>query len=236
MAINKDFLVGDKIDVTADGERFYKSIVGEVYKNGLILINAPIYRQSVMQLGINDEVGVVYYRESGRYITLMRVVDVIMQENLMYYALERLTDPEKNQRREFYRLPTHSVDTKLCMYEDGLELLLARDGDTYEARVLAEARAKDISTAGVGLVTTKWACSPGENYMLKLYFDGFRGETPPIQVCARVMRSEVAPDSGIYNVGMQFFGLPKEKSDYLTKYILNQQQKMILRRRLIEGD
>ena len=228
--------VGDKVDITLDGKRFYKTTVGEVYQSGLVMIGAPIYRQTVLQLRLFDEVCMVYYRDSGRFLALMRVVDFLTKDGVRYSILEQTTESEKDQRREYYRLPTNSIETILCEYQDGLEMTLALRDEVYDAVVLAEARARDISATGIGIVTTRWECKLGDAYLLKLYFDGFSGKSAPMLVCARVMRSELTPESGIYNVGMQFFGLVKSKSEYLRKYILSQQQKRILQKKLIEGD
>ena len=229
-------VVGDKIDLTIDGKRFYKARVDDILKNGLLLTSLPIYRTAQMQLNVLDEVYLVFYRDSGRYIAIVRVVDFQRKDDLRYPIFELATIPEKDQRRESYRLPVSSIDTLLFEYKDGAELSLSINEGTGEASELAEARASDISVTGIALVTTKWECKLGERYLLKLYFDGFGGKTPPFLVCAQVMRAELTPESGIYSVGMQFFGLTKNKNEFLTKFILTQQQKRIVQRRLIEGE
>ncbi|MCL2046268.1 MAG: flagellar brake protein [Oscillospiraceae bacterium] len=229
-------VVGDKIDLTVDGKQFYLARVDDIDRNGLVMISAPIYRQTQMHLRLYDEVYVVFYRISGRYIVLARVVDIVTKNETQYPVIEILTDPEKDQRREYYRLPVNSIDTVLFEYTEGAELTLALREDIEEAARLADARAKDISVAGIGLLTTKWECKRDERYMLKLYFDGFKGDSAPFLVCGRVVRSVLTPESGIYNVGMQLFGLTKSKNDFLTKYILTEQQKRIVQEKLIVGE
>ena len=227
-------VVGDKVDVTVDGQTFYKTTIGEVFQDGLVMMGAPIYKSAYMPLNLYDEICLIYYRDSGRYFALMRVVDFLNRDNVTYVMLEKIAEPEKDQRREHYRLPTNSIESMLCEYRNGLETALTIKEESLDVQVLADARARDISAAGIGLVTTKWACQQGEDYLLKLYFDGFKGETPPFMICAKVMRSVQSPESGFYNVGMQFFGATKDKSEYLSKFIISQQQKQILKRRLLE--
>ena len=229
-------VLGDKIDLTTDGRRFYKSRVDDVLRSGFLLISAPIYRASQMPLRIFDEVYIVFYRDSGRFICLARVVDFQEKNEVRYPLLEVLTEPEKDQRRESYRLPVSSVDTMLYEYTDGAEYSLSLTNDSGLAEKLAEARASDISITGISIITTKWECKLGDKYLLKLYFDGFKGRTPPFLICGEVMRSELTPESGIYNVCMQFFGESKEKEEFLSRWILTQQQKRIVQRRLIEED
>ena len=227
-------VIGDKLDVTTDGRRFFKTYIGDIYPNGLVLIGTPIYRRTQMELHIMDEIYLVFYRESGRYITQMRVVDFQIKDDVKYALLEQLMIPEKDQRREVYRLPT-GVETLLCEYTDGMELTLSLRDDIVEADVLTEARTRDISVTGTALVS-KRECNLGERYLLKMYFDGNRGKKPPFLVCGTVMRSERSLKGDTYEIGMKFFGLTKSKSEFLTKYVLRQQQQMIVKRRLIEGE
>ena len=229
-------IVGDKIDLTIDGRNFYKSRIDDIDGHGFIMISAPLYRQTQMHLRILDELYMVYYRESGRYIVLVRVVDIYEKNGTDYPLLELLTDPEKDQRREHYRLPVSIVDTVLFEYTESNEILLTIKDEPDDLIKLAEARAKDISVSGIALMTTKWVCEVGDRFILKLYLEGIQNSASSFCVCAKVMRSEVTAESGVYDVGMQFFGIPREKTDLLTKYIMTQQQKRILQQRLIEGN
>ena len=230
-------VIGDKLSVTDDGVNFYKTTVGDIYRNGLILIGTPIYKEEQMELKLSDEIYLIFYRENGRYITKTQVVDFQVKDGVRYALLEQLTEPEKDQRREHYRLTAGvGVEAFLCEYIDGIEMTLSAREDIKEIEHLAEARARDISVSGIALITTKRQCAPGEKYLIKLYFDGFKSKNPPFLVCANVIRSVLNQDGNMYDVGMQFFGLPKDKDDFLAKYIITEQQKRILKRKLIEGE
>ena len=233
---NTMLVIGDKIDLTIDGKTFYKSRIDDVDRYGYISVSAPVYRQEHMDLRVFDEVYLVYYRDSGRYIVLARVIDILDSNDTSYPLLQLLTEPSKDQRREHYRLPVSSIDTAIYEYTEGAELTLSLLDDVVSANLLAEARARDISVTGIGLMTTKWECKVGDKYLLKLYFEGFKGSSPPFLTCATVVRSELTSESGIYDVGMQFFGMIKNKTEFLSKYILSQQQKRIMQQRLVEGD
>ena len=229
-----DILVGDKIDITTDRRRFYKSSVGDVYENGFYLIGPPIYRGYQMSLQLFDELYVVFYRQSGRYITRMRVVDFQTKGELRYSILQQLTVPEKNQRREFYRLNA-SAEAKLYEYTDGIEMALAFRNELKDAKPFAEARMRDISVSGVALLT-KWECSVHEKYVLMLVLNEDKNKPMPFFISAQVVRAEPTDENGVFDVGMQFFGLTKDKKDFLSKYIITQQQKKIMQIRLIEGE
>ena len=164
----------------------------------------------------------------------MRVVGFQVKDEVRFTILERMTDPVKDQRREFYRLPT-SVEALIFEYTDGIEVTISVREDETEVTRLAVARAKDISATGIALIT-KRQCFPEERYLLKLNFDAKRDKASPLWVCASVIRTELTLESGMHNMGMRFFGLTKDKSEFLSKYILAQQQKKIVQRRLIEGE
>ena len=232
MAKDTDLLVGDKIDLTYNGRQFYKSMIGDIYDNGLVLVSPPIYRGITMQL--LSDVYLVFYRESGRYAILMRVAGFEEKAGIRYTILEQLSEPEKNQRRDFYRLPD-SVEAFLYEYTDGIEFSLDGREDIADAVMLAAARTKDISLMGTALVS-KWECRLGERYVLKMLLKGQRDKTQPFLVCGEVRRAELSIESGIYNIGLQFIGITKEKRDYLSKYILAQQQKKIAQQKLVEGE
>ncbi|MCL2126038.1 MAG: flagellar brake protein [Oscillospiraceae bacterium] len=230
-----DFLyVGDKIDLTFNGRRFYKTMIGDIYKSGLVLVSPPIYRGVQMSLDMLAEVYLVCYRESGRYTILTRVVGFEEKSGIRYTILERLTEPEKNQRREFYRL-SDSVEAVLYEYIAGIELTLDGRTDVPDAVQLAVGRTKDISAMGAALLS-KWECRLGERYLIKMLMKGPRDRTDPFMVCGEVRRSALTSENGIYYAGMRFFGLTKEKNEYLQKYILTQQQKIIAQKKLVEGE
>ena len=234
MAKHDTLYIGDKIDLTYNGRRFYKTVIGDMNDNGLILVSPATYRGITMQLQMLAEVYLVFYRESGRYSIQVRVVGFEDVDSVRYTILEQLTEPEKNQRREFYRLPD-SVETLMYEYIDGIEYTIEGVEDVDEAVQLATARTKDISAMGTALVS-KWECRMGERYLLKMKLKGQRDKTLPFMVCAEVRRAEVSYESGIFDVGMRFIGLSKEQSDYLSKYILTQQQKKIAQKKLVEGE
>jgi len=227
-------VLGDKIDITTDGRRFFKTSVGDIYKNGQVLIGPPTYRNTQMELHMFDEIYLVFYRDSGRYITQMRVVDFQTKDGVRYALLEQMIIPEKDQRREVYRLPL-GLETLLCEYTDGIEMMLEMKDDIPDAEIITEARTRDISVTGTSLLTSRECCL-GEKYLLKMYLDGGRGKKTPFIICATVMRSEKSLKTDMFEIGMRFFGLTKTKSEYLSKYVLRQQQQIIVKRRLIEGE
>ena len=234
MSKGSTLTVGDKVDLTRDRRHFYKTTVWDASDKGLILIGAPVYKGAQMHLELNEEVVLVFYRDTGRYVTKMKVVGFREREEVRYTLLEQLMPPEKNQRREFYRLHV-SAPVQLFEYQEGIEATLSIRDSVKEANMFADAKIKDISVSGIAL-TTKWRCKENENYVLKLALQTGGNNQGPLTICARVTRTDPAQEGGANVVGMRFFGLTKDKRDFLSKYIIAQQQRMIVQVKLVEGE
>ena len=204
-------VIGDKVDITTDGRSFFKTSIGDILDDGLVLIGPPIYRRTRMELHFADEIYLVFYRDSGRYITQMRVVDFQIKDGVKYALLEQMIVPEKDQRREVYRLPV-GVETLLCEYIDGIELALAMRDGLHEPRIISQATTRDISITGTSL-RSSLACKLGDKFLLKMFLEGNRAQKAPFLICASVVRFENSLKAGRYELGMRFFGLTKEKSE-----------------------
>ena len=129
-------------------------------------------------------------------------------------------------------MPT-SVEAMLYEYTDGIELYPDERIYSQGEIKLSDARAKDISVTGIALITNL-NCMPDDKFLINLNFDLKRDKIQPMLLCAGVIRTQRTLESGMYNVGMKFFGLTKPKSENLSKYILAQQKRIILQKRLVE--
>ena len=225
--------IGEKIDMTIDGRQYYKAMIGDVYNNGLILVSVPMFRQAPMPLSELDDVFMVLYRETGRYFVQVKVMGFREKDGVRYALLEQMTEMVKDQRREYYRLPT-KLEAALYEYTEEIELSLLVKDEIRDANMLADARAKDISITGAALLT-KLECQLCDKYLIKLILGEAKGKTTVFFVCAVVVRAGTLPDSGVQSLGVRFLGLTKEKSEFLSRYIMTQQQKIIMQRRLVEG-
>jgi hypothetical protein len=125
--------------------------------------------------------------------------------------------------------------SQICEYIEGMEDELPVVGDIGGAVILETVSSRDISITGVALITAN-DYKPGEKFLLKLFFGGQTQTSAPFLVCAKVMRTTHGFEKETYNKGMKFFGLTRNMHEFLAKYILDQQQKQIKQRRLVEGE
>ena len=235
--VDKDerLVVGDKVDfVTTDDDEPYRAMIGDIKRDGSLYTSIPTSAGLPMSIQINDELIMTYYRESGRYALRVKVTDLGNKDKLRYVVLEQLAEPEKDQRRMFYRLPV-SLNAIICEYIENIEEHIPKREDVAEAVSLESAEIKDVSITGIALIT-KRDYTPGDKYILKLFFEEKqRSKAKPFVICAEVTRTEYERKNKTYRVGMQFFGQTQKMRDYLAKYVLKQQQKQIVQRRYVEG-
>jgi hypothetical protein len=225
-------IVGDKIDLVGERGRVYKAMIEDVVENLLYLVGIPRHSGMPMPLHVNDEVLLIFYRDSGRYLTRMRVAGFERKGEVRYALLFMLAKPEQDQRRGAYRL-TSRLEVQICEYIEDMEKKLTGYGDVREMVVLESTTSRDLSVTGIGLLT-KYEYELGEKRLLKIYFSKQRSKTLPFLICGKATRFIPWPGSGMNNVGMQFFGQTKNMNEYISRYVLAEQQKQIKGKRLVE--
>lgn len=107
----KNFMgLGNKIELIteakSDGKRklYYSSIQEVSEGNDEVTILAPIEMGRIIPLEINERYGMCIYTEKGLYRCEVVVVNREKDDNLYLITLEILTELQKYQRRQFYRL------------------------------------------------------------------------------------------------------------------------------------
>ena len=171
----------------------------------------------------------IFYRDTGRFIAKMNVVALEKRGEIRYMWLAQKTKAQRNQRREAFRVPVR-MNVKVCEYtEEGK----VEGGSPEEVKIVPEldsVDSRDISATGIAIMTKK-EYNADEKFLLKLGFTDDKGKTQEFPVNAKVMRVTPWRDTKLYNVGLQFFGMPKNMNEKLSRHVLVEQQKDIKRKR-----
>jgi hypothetical protein len=202
MSQDNMLFAGDKIDLIGDRGRVYKTVIEEAIDNLLYLVGVPKYAGMPMPLRVNDEVALIFYRDSGRYLTRMRVAGFEKKSEVRFVLLFMLTKPEQDQRRGAFRLLTN-LEVQVCEYKENIEKKLTGYGDVREMAVLENTRSRDISVTGIGL-QTKQEYELGEKRLLKIYFSKQRAKTLPFLICGKATRFIPWLGNEMNSVGLQF--------------------------------
>ena len=231
MRDSKAIVVGDKVDLKVTEIDFCPVTVGDISRSGLMYLSEPSIRGVPYPLHAGEEYSLFFYRENNRYAVQVRVIGYNEINGLRQVKLEQISSPRKEQRREFYRLPTY-LKTLVCQYsENAYYAADMRNGDNDEEVAFTN----DISIAGISL-RARQKYSVGERLQLKIYLGWPNDKAPPIIVIAEVRRVIKLQERGEYQVGFRFIELTNAANDSITKFVIFQQQKRIRQRKLVEGD
>ena len=234
----EDIIVGDKVDIVTQSGQVYRTMIEDHVNNGPFLASVPDKKGVYMLVDQGDDVYLVFYRESGRYIAQMKVVALEKHGEIRYMWLLQKTKAQKNQRRQAYRLLV-DIDTKIFEYAQDLRKGLLQAMSDVENDALESVISRDISVTGIALLTRK-KYELNDKYLLSLHMDtsdpGTRQassteRSPGLHLTASVKRCAPWRTGNIYNTGMEFFGMTEAMSDGIAKYVLFEQQKQIKRRR-----
>ena len=233
-------VVGDRVDLVVQMGQVYRAMIEDRIDNGPFLVGIPSRKGVYMPVEQEDDIYLVFYRETGRYIAQMKVVALEKSGEIRYMWLLQKTVAQKNQRREAYRLPV-DFDVKIYAFMEDVEHGLSYEPDEVKAVAMESVSSRDISVTGISMLTKK-EYEMEERYILSMKIDKApaivrsrpgTGGVPPLILTATVKRCIPWRSSNMFNTGMQFFGITKNMSESIARYVLAEQQKQIKRRRLI---
>jgi len=113
-------VLGDKVDLIGDKGRAYRTMIEDIAENVLYLVGVPNYRGVPMPLHENEEVFMVFYRDSGRFIARMRIAGFEKKGEIRYALLLLKEEPHRDQRRAAYRLPLR-IKVLICEFAEPSE-------------------------------------------------------------------------------------------------------------------
>lgn len=201
---------GDKIEIEinrGDKKETLISQVEEVLPDGIVA-DLPIKKAKYVFLRLDEPVTVIYRIAEFLYGIEARVV-AHEKKPIHMVVLKFTKDPQKIQRRNFYRLKT-LIPVKFMMVQQqgqmGVEI------KEYDGLV------KDLSGNGVRL-SSHIKLNPGTLLLVKIKLEEFG----TVDVKGRVVRSH---DEGcrtkVYETGIQFENIDRKTQDKIFMYIFNQ--------------
>lgn len=197
---------GDKIDVrihhpsNPDG---YIDLFSQVMNvdSEFYYVTPPASKGAEYPLRVGQKADIVYYREAGIYMFQAVFLKRVKEGQLTYFQIARLTEPEKTQRREFFRL----------------KYLLQCKLKSLENEQTCEATVQDISGGGVRVISPR-SFYIGEKIECTLFLDEHM-----IAVAAKVVRSQRMPDDKRYEIGVQFIDVSEQNQNKIVGYIFHKQ-------------
>ena len=230
--------IGDKVDLVSPSGQVFRTMIEDQLDSGPFLAGVPNRKGVYMNVNQDDDVYLVFYRATGRYIAQMKVVALEKRGEIRYMWLIQKSHVQKNQRREAFRLPV-DFDVKIYEMVDDIEQGLTFAQDEVNATALESVSSRDISMTGIALMTRK-KYELDEDYLLGLHFSRTSAslrtrahvvdKTPALYLTATVKRCIPWRTGNTFNTGMHFYGMTETMSDGIARYVLTEQQRQIKRR------
>jgi len=237
----EEIIIGDKVDLVTQSGAVYRTMIEDRFNDGPFLAGIPNKKGVFMHVAQDDDVYVVFYRDSGRFIAQMKVIALENRGELRYMWLMQKTQAQKNQRRNAFRLPV-SFDVQIYDFVEDEEQGITYVPDEVKATALELVSSKDISVTGIALQTKK-KYELEEKYTLSLHFHRnsesirFRSvqsdTTPALHLTAIVKRCIPWRTGNTFNTGMHFFGMTESMSDGIAKYVLAEQQRQLKKKSML---
>lgn len=231
--------IGDKIEIGKDvgkgllGEADFTVYTSQVldFKDDETIIAMPISEGHVVPLEVGSKLEAFFYTAQGIYRCDCQITRRGREDNIHMCAITFLTELEKFQRREYYRLEC-SIGAKVTVL-DLMEIFHFAQNRALPEKTNNEpvnATIIDISGGGVRFLAD-YKFGRGDYVSIKFVIDMNSGNKS-VELVAKVIQSSESPKRArMYDTRLQFKEIAPEVRNMLVKYIFEQQRKIQQRER-----
>jgi len=244
---------GDKVEVmktsglanNPSDKKVYYSLLVDIDAEDRLTVTMPIEAGKVVPLSVGDRYWLVFYTHSGIYQSKALIIARERQGNIHVMILKMLTEPERIQRRQFYRIECVMNVAYRVMDEiesNGYEVLRTKSYKTIEERIKLKRLlvpsgnewhkgvAVDISGGGMRFNTKQEHENP--DYLELRFSLNIGSTTKEIVTPARVIR--YAPVKNLLEMKefrVEFVEIPTKQREDIVQYVFNEDRN---RRKLVQ--
>ena len=251
--LEKILTAGDKVEVmrtsglvsSQNDKKVYYSLLVDIDQEDRLTVTMPIEAGKLVPLSVGERYWLVFFTHSGIYQTKALIVSREKQGNIHVMILKTLTELERIQRRQFYRIEC-VMDVEYRIMDDaeveGYEILRTKSYKTLEERLKIKKMlvpngnewhkgvAIDISGGGMRFNTRVKHENPE---YVELRFSLITGNTvKDIATPARVIR--YAPVSKLQDTNefrVEYVEIPTKQREDIVQYVFNEDRN---RRKLVK--
>lgn len=244
---------GDKVEVmktsglanNPSDKKVYYSLLVDIDAEDRLTVTMPIEAGKVVPLSVGDRYWLVFYTHSGIYQSKALIIAKERQGNIHVMILKTLTEPERIQRRQFYRIECVMNVSYRVMDEiesKGYEVLRTKSYKTIEDRIKLKRLlvpsgnewhkgvAVDISGGGMRFNTKVEHESP--EYLELRFSLNIGAITKEIVTPARVIR--YIPVKNLLQTNefrVEFVEIPTKQREDIVQYVFNEDRN---RRKMVQ--
>lgn len=219
----KDLKLGTKLDLQIfepnnnNLTTLLKSEFEWLEEDDLVVIAAPIYQGELYKIRLGAIIDIYYINKRSLYKFKSTLIERDIREGLSLLKLKAISDIEKIQRRQYYRLEC-ILPIKYCVYND------QSDTQKGHENIYQDSFTKDLGGGGLNvLFVDEVQLNTIVEFKLEL------NEKSSINFIGKVIR---AADNGKqnkykYEVGIVFKKIDNKARESIISFILQEQRKLI---------
>lgn len=235
---------GDRIDITAihkgddragkgrekRSAKVYQSQIYDILSEDKLEITMPMEKTRLVLLPIDSEYELFFYTKNGMYQGAARITDRYKSNNVYLIAMELVSNLNKYQRREFYRLNC-AMDLNIRVMTEEEETAEREYAVACDTTIpMDKAIGVDISGGGVRCVGRN---RYEENaYVYVQFFLNQQGKLKEYMLAGIVLHvNEIESRPGEYEYRVKFENVSAKDQEEIIRYIFDEERKYRKRER-----
>lgn len=234
-----EVLTGAKLDIRVvrqvtkneePKEQIYLSSVLDVNKNEEIIINMPSVGGRMTLLPENVPYEMVFTTASGVYKSVGRVIKKGKKDNFYVLVVKLDREPDKIQRREYFRLEVlvplifNTIPEGIASLESMKEVVDAIDEANPECIEKGMGTILDISGGGLRFISTYEL--QGVEYLTVRFQLGNEPDAPYLELVARLLDSRYKEEARKFEHRVKFIFKDNVSRETIIKYIFDEERRI----------
>lgn len=230
--------IGMKIDILDeetgnpeidDARISYVSMLQNIFSNGDLEIDMPVYQRRLILLSNGSRHQLFFHSGKVFYVATGEVVDRYKSDNRYYLRIELKTQPERFQRREYFRCDCLlDVQFHDITEQEATSPYVNTILDEYRLKdtsmEMAQAIALDISGGGMRIVSRSY--NEEGSYKRFVFSLPIDGKSKRFNVAGVVLSNHLQEDSKIkYENRIKFVSLTELEREEIIRYIFESERK-----------
>ncbi len=204
-------------------KKVYVSKVYDVMEKNMLQIAMPIFEGRIVPLDVGEKYAAVFYTDKGLLQANVSISSRYKSGNLFFMEVKLLSNPEKVQRRAYYRYQC-KLESKYFILRE--EDYIASGGDLTqlcETAVWNPAMILDISGGGLRVIQ-KENRERGSLICIRFSLPG-TDHNVQYTLIARILASTLKEGRGaLYELRMKFLRITNDERDSIIRFIFESER------------
>ena len=213
-----------------DAKTLYISQVENIFSNGDFEIDMPIYQRKLVLLHNGARYKFLFYGDKYNYEATAIVKDRYKTDNQYLVRVALITQPEKVQRREYYRCCTtfelkyHNM-SPAEVDSPKFETIMENYKVINLENIMIHALVMDISGGGIKMVTR--SANEVGSYKRLIFELPVDGKMETFSICGQILSCKLREDTNSrYENRLKFIKLSQDSREKIIRFIFEEERKL----------